>query len=485
MPPEAPVLETEPSRTRTEPPPPRRARSTVLGALAEAVVTMLAAIATLLSTLAIDPEPGPGVLAIVLTLSLSRSQLDRDLRGRIEAAVALPLIGLLTVGAGLLLHDWPWIGAAVFTAGLFLSIWLRRFGLMAGRIGSLIALPFVTLLVAPYIPSTRIGPSTAVLLPVVIALIALFWVSLLHVLARRVRVLPPAWAALRAGSEVAPKGEGSLKPDAPTRMAIQMACAIAASFVIGYLFFREHWSWIVLTAFLVGAGNRGRLDVAYKSVLRVLGAGAGTAVALAAAAQLGVHGAGGVALILGAIFLGLWLRPLGYAWWALFVTLALALLQGFTGASAQNASEKLLLPRLEEIVIGALIGVGSAWLVLPIKSTAVLRRRIADALSALQDALDPNQTGRRPDAFVAALARVEQVAPAFRASRPLTKWLEPHPVEWIEALAACREPALALIGAGATPGASRKAVGAARKAIREGDLLAALGDLRKALAGAE
>jgi uncharacterized membrane protein YccC len=112
------------------------------------------------------------------------------------------------------------------------------------------------------------------------------------------------------------------------------------------------------------------------------------------------------------VFLGLCLRPLGYAWWALFVTIALALLQDFSGTA-----QPLLGLRLEEIVIGAIIGVASAWLVLPVRSTAVLRRRIADALAALSDAFDPANATRSSGAFVAALARVEQTAPPFRAAR--------------------------------------------------------------------
>jgi hypothetical protein len=108
---------------------------------------MLAAIATLLCALAIASGSGPAVLAVVLSLSLSRSHLDRDLRGRIEAAIALPVIGLVAVGVGILLHRAPWLGALVFVAGMFLSIWLRRLGPMARRAGSLIALPFVVLLI--------------------------------------------------------------------------------------------------------------------------------------------------------------------------------------------------------------------------------------------------------------------------------------------------------------------------------------------------
>ena len=62
-------------------------------------------------------------------------------------------------------------------------------------------------------------------------------------------------------------------------MAIQMAVALVLSFVVGYVYFAERWAWLVLTAFIVLSGNRGRLDVAYKSVLRVLGAAAGTLLA--------------------------------------------------------------------------------------------------------------------------------------------------------------------------------------------------------------
>src|ERR1700730_5633469 len=76
----------------------------LLRSLREATVTMLAAMATLLCALTIDPGPGPAVLAVVLCLSLSRSQLDRGRRGRVEAALVLPIVGLVAVGVGILLH---------------------------------------------------------------------------------------------------------------------------------------------------------------------------------------------------------------------------------------------------------------------------------------------------------------------------------------------------------------------------------------------
>jgi hypothetical protein len=447
-----------------------------LAALQEAVATMLAAIAALLAVLAIDAEAGPEILAVVLSLSLSRSHLDHGLRERLEAAIAMPLVALGATGIGLLLHRMPWIGAAVFTAGLFVSIWLRRFGPLAARAGSLIALPLVTLLVTPYVPATKVSPPLAHAMPVVVALIALASVTIVQTLARRLRLLSPAKA--KHEPVLPPRGESTLRPDATTRMAIQMAVAIAVSFAVGYMFFAERWSWIVLTAFIVLSGNRGRLDVVYKSGLRIAGAAGGTVVALLISLRHDTGDPATVALILAAVFLGLWLRPLGYAWWALFVTIALALLQDFAGAT-----QPMLGLRLEEVGIGAIIGVASAWLVLPVRSTAVLRRRIADALAALSEAFDPSNATRSADAFVAALARVEQVAPPFRAARSVgRKSGRPNPADWIDALAGLRDAAVARIEARETPGAVRKAVGASRKAILEPEhLLDALTDLRRTL----
>ncbi|MEO7017168.1 MAG: FUSC family protein [Leifsonia sp.] len=442
----------------------------IIGLLAEAVLTMLAAVATLFCALVIDPQPGSAVLAVVLCMSLSRSQLDRDIRGRLEALIVLPLVGLAASGIGFLLIDARWLGAAVFVGGMCLSIWLRRFGSAARRAGSLIALPFVAILVTPHIPPAGHTVVPAFLIPVIVAVLALVWVTVFHHVGRWVRMLPPASEHEPAApssrafilSPTTTPAPSSLRPIASTRMALQMATALAASFTLGYLVFPEHWAWIVLTAFIVGSGNRGRLDVAYKSVLRVAGAAAGTIVALLFTLRLGGHDTATVVLILVAVFLGIWLRPLGYAWWALFVTIALALLQGYAGTSAPL----ILWPRLEEIVIGAVIGILSAWFVLPVRSLAVLRRRLADALAALSRALDPAIADRTPDDFVDAVALVEQVAPAFRALRRVSRTAV-RPADWADALSDATAPAVTIIDRADTPGSSRRAIGNARRSLRE------------------
>jgi len=446
-----------------------------LQALIEAAATMLAALATLLCALAISPGPGTAVLAVVLALSLSRSQLDRDRRGRIEAALVLPLVAFAALGVGWLLRYWPWIGAALFVVGMFLSIWLRRFGPMARRAGSLIALPFVTLLTMPHVHATSRGLLPPVLVPIVIALLALFWVNLFHLLTKRLRLQ----AATPQSAMAATMREGSPRMAASTRMALQMAVSLAAAFVVGFVFFAEHWAWIVLTAFIVNSGNRGRLDVLYKSGMRVVGAAAGTVVALLLSVHLGWDGRITGALILTALFIGVWLRPFAYAWWALFVTVALALLQGFDGGTPAA----MLWQRMGEIVLGALIGVSAAWFVLPVRSTDVLRRRLADALAALAEAVGPATPVRSATSFDEACDLVAQVVPPFRAVRWLTRRTHAmQPADWADTLLACRIPAVVLIGRGSTPGALRQAIGVARKALREPEtLLPALQLLQKRL----
>ncbi len=139
------------------------------------------------------------------------------------------------------------------------------------------------------------------------------------------------------------------------------------------------------------------------------------------------------------------------------MTLALALLQTLQPA----ASPPLLWQRLLEILIGAAIGLAAAWFVLPIRSTDVLRRRIADALAAMSEALDPQAAERRPDRIVAAIRRVKQLRPSFHArQRVLRRWQPLQPLDWIDALSACESPVVALVEQGQTPGIVRTAVGA-------------------------
>ncbi len=89
------------------------------------------------------------VLAVALTLTLSSSQRTADTRRRLTALVLLPATAGASIFVGRLIGSHYALGATVYTAGMALAIWIRRYGHTATKIGTLIALPLVTLLVVP------------------------------------------------------------------------------------------------------------------------------------------------------------------------------------------------------------------------------------------------------------------------------------------------------------------------------------------------
>ena len=445
-------------------------------ALAQAIVTLLAVIATVAVSLLIAPEPGPAVLGAMLCLTLSRSQLERDLRGRIEAGIALPVIGLLAAGVGALLVNLRVVGAVVYVIGMFLAIWLRRFGAVPRRIGSLLTLPFIALLVAPNpVPTTVHGPF-AVLVPVIVSLVAFVFVTGLQVAAIGIRMLPRPRRAPAGGVRSA----DAPRLDPSTRLALQMALSLALAFAIGFLFFPDRWAWIALTVVVVAVGNAGRVDVLYKGVQRVLGAAAGTVVAVLsfAAPAIGGPNAATVALLLVVIFLAVFLRPFGYLWWALFFTLALTLVQALAGANDRGGAP-LLGERLEEILLGTILALGVAWFVVPLRSESTVRRRIADVLAALQDRL-VSQTPETETALIAASTQLARVSPPYDAWRRIAwRSRQPRAGLWI----ATTRDSVELGREGGSP-AAREALRGARRAVRDPEnLQPALERLRAALAG--
>lgn len=306
-------------------------------ALATAVTTMLAIILTIASIVPLAPAVGPVVMGAMLALTLSRSQLERDARGRLEAAVALPVIGLVAAGVGALLLDLRIVGAVVFVLGMTASIWLSRFGPVARRIGGLLALPFIALLVAPApIPRHPTGPlaGAAWLIPIVVALIAFAWVTLVQLGSRAIGLLPRRARAWERPAATPPPDGGTpprwrLRPT--DKLALQMGLALALAFSIGFVFFSDRWAWIVLTVVVVAIGNAGRADVLYKGIQRIVGAGIGTLLALVPPIHLGPPSVLTVVVLVAIVFVGLFAREFAYVWWALFFTLALLIIQGFAG----------------------------------------------------------------------------------------------------------------------------------------------------------
>ncbi|UAJ80018.1 hypothetical protein IT072_02770 [Leifsonia sp. ZF2019] len=386
----------------------------------------------------------PAVLATVVALSLAR----RDLAGRrefVRSAAALPLVGMAAAGVGWLLVDVPPLGAVLFIAGMSVPIWLRRFGPLGARVGALIALPLTAMLVVPAAPE---APGTpwwpAALLAAGAGAVATLWVTAARELLMRPwlgrsqhgTAHPPRATRPTSRPSEARSGPPSRRLPASTRMAVQMATALAAAFVTGWLLFPSHAMWIVLTAYIVNAGNRGRGDVLHKSGLRVTGAVGGTVIALLLLSLPTLDVRTTTLLVFVTLFAGTWLRAYSYAYWALAVTIILTLLQHVAGAGPAAGEAGLLAERVAAIVVGALLGIGAAWFVLPVRSSDVLRRRLSDLLAALAALVGADRSAHDAEedeaAFRSALRRVEELAPAHRARRRLgAKGIQP--IDCVEA----------------------------------------------------
>ncbi|MEO5533827.1 MAG: FUSC family protein [Pseudolysinimonas sp.] len=406
------------------------------------------------------------ILGAAIALMLSRSRLVESWRGRVEALVALPVLAVAVAGVGLATHVNPWLGAALFTLAMFASVWMRRFGEQGRRIGALIAVPFITLLVTPVRVNVAGGfADVAVAVPLV-AIFALIVVVAVRVGAQAVRLIPRTEPADPADQD--PPAPSRLRPIPSTRMAIQLALAVALAWVLGLLVIPEHATSIVLSAYLVLSRNRGRADVIHTAGLRFGGALAGSLIALPVSALPGLDGWPVAALIVALLGIGVLLRSLSYAWWALIMTLVVTILQ------QELVSAPVDLPmRVLAIAAGCLIGILVAWFVLPIRSDGVLRLRIAAVFEAVGEAWATPDASYGP--VDRALVRLEEVAKPWRALARIPIARARRNGRWI---ALTRQ-----IAAARPEIPPRGALGEARRAIREPrSLLPALERLRDNLA---
>ena len=207
-----------------------------------------------------------------------------------------------------------------------------------------------------------------------------------------------------------------------TRMALQMLVALALAFAVGMPAFGQHWPWVVLTAFIVCSGAIGRGDAIYKGLLRLGGAVSGTLVA-ALLSRLPLSPFESATLIFVALFFGIWLRELNYAYWAACATLIFALLQGTAGVDPLP----LFAIRLLAIVVGAICAIAATWFIYPIRTEALVRKRVGEARDALRADVSVRDLHFH-------LAQLERVAPPVRLHRRVFGEREDgkHPATLIE-----------------------------------------------------
>ncbi|WP_019697325.1 FUSC family protein, partial [Mycobacterium avium] len=203
---------------------------------------------------------------------------------------------------------------------------------------------------------------------------------------------PPA-AAGAAAEEPAEQEEeqpAGLRPT--TRQAIQVSVAASLAIITGELVSPARWYWAVIAAFVIFAGTNSWGETLTKGWQRLLGTMLGVPAGVLVATLLTGHEAAALAGIFVCLFCAFYFMTVTYSLMTFWITTMLALLYGLLG----QFSFGVLMLRIEETALGAVIGATVAVVVLPTNTRTAIRadtRAFLTSLSALIEACAAAMSG--------------------------------------------------------------------------------------------
>ncbi len=167
------------------------------------------------------------------------------------------------------------------------------------------------------------------------------------------------------------------------RAAIQITIATAAATWIGYFVDPQRYYWASLSALLcfIGVNNAG--EQVRKGFYRFLGTVLGVAIGSALTKAFGLNSTLDAFTVLAAMFLGVYLSKVNYSFLAMGVTVAISMV--FLQLS--ELSNSLLLERILETAVGALLASLTALFILPLGPRRVIATARARFLDHLQQLL--------------------------------------------------------------------------------------------------
>ncbi|OJG04858.1 Fusaric acid resistance protein family protein [Pseudonocardia autotrophica] len=224
-----------------------------------------------------------------------------------------------------------------------------------------------------------------------------------------------------------------------TRQAVQVSVATAVAIAVGDALSEQRYYWAVLAAFIAFTGTATVAETVRKAAHRIVGTMIGLVGAIALVPVLGPDVAVVLPVILLSIFGALYLFRLSYALMIFFITLMLGELYALLGTFTVD----LMVLRLEETVVGGLIGCAVSVLVLPTRTRSAAeeaRRGLLDALAELLGTVD--RALRRPGPCEDLRARSRALDAALHQTlllgRPLTRtWLGSTHRDVVHGLTAC------------------------------------------------
>lgn len=167
----------------------------------------------------------------------------------------------------------------------------------------------------------------------------------------------------------------------PTRQAFQVSLASALAIVLGSLLNEQRYYWAALACFVTFTGTATSAETVSKALDRALGTLVGVGVAIVFADLTHGNIVGVLIVILGSILVGFFLMRFTYALAVVFITTMVGQLYGVL----HEFSGGLLLLRVEETALGAVIGSAVALCFLPTSTRRVARAARRNFLVAAAD----------------------------------------------------------------------------------------------------
>lgn len=164
-----------------------------------------------------------------------------------------------------------------------------------------------------------------------------------------------------------------------TRQAIQASVAASLAIVAGDRVSPDRWYWAVVAAFVMFAGTNTWGDTLTKGWQRLLGTALGVPCGMLVATLFAGNTVGSVAMVFVCLFCTFYFMQVTQSLMAFWITTMLALLYGLMG----QFSVDVLVLRIEETAVGAVIGVAVAILVLPTNIGTTIRNDTREFLTAL------------------------------------------------------------------------------------------------------
>jgi len=214
---------------------------------------------------------------------------------------------------------------------------------------------------------------------------------------RRIRELTERGSTTPAAPLSAPPAPDPADGDGlspTTRQAIQVTVAVSLAIVAGEALSPARWYWAVIAAFVTFAGTTSFGETLTKGWQRLLGTVAGVPAGVLVATAVSGRPGAAVALIFVCLFAAFYLMKVSYALMIFWITTVLALLYGLLG----QFSVDVLVLRIQETAIGAVIGVAVALLVLPARTKTAIRDEACAFLTALSESVDTSVAALAGDA---------------------------------------------------------------------------------------